>query len=104
MGTYSDNATRTYSVPGSGLCVDVTISSEMIGIHPEIYDTDKTVSEFALTRNQTIYTFRPEAYKRFWKWLSTSKEPSFIEHPERMRAALNFALKIYRSKYGEIFN
>lgn len=100
----TDRNGRNLNVPGEGLVIKVIVNSEAITLMPELYGPDDHTGEFIITHTQTIYSFRPEAYKRFWKWLSTSNERSFTQHPERMRAALNFALRIYRRKYGEIFN
>jgi hypothetical protein len=100
----SDRSGRNINVPGKGLAISVIVNSEAITIMPEMYGPDDRTSEFAFSHTQAFYSFRPEAYKRFWKWLSTSEERCFVQHPERMREALNFALKVYRAKFGEIFN
>lgn len=104
MRTYSDNGRRTYTVPGNGLCVEVIVTSEEITIIPATFGCEEKNSEFFATRTQSVYRFAPEAYKRFWKALVSSDEAAYKLHPERMRAALNYALNIYRRKYGEIFN
>jgi len=98
------DTSRTFIVPGEGLKIEVTISAEEIVIIPYIDTNGDKISEFAQIIHRTRYSFRPEAYKRFWRWLSSSEESCYMRHAERMRKALNFALRRYRSTYGEIFN
>jgi hypothetical protein len=98
------NTSRTFIVPGEGLKIEVAISAEEIVIIPCIDRNGDKINEFAQIIYRTRYTFKPEAYKRFWRWISKSDEEAYVRHGERMRAALNFALRKYRAKYGEIFN
>lgn len=99
-----NTAKTMYTVPGEGLKVEVGISAEEIVIIPCIDRNGDKINEFARTMYRTQYSFRPEAYKRFWRWISNSEEEAYVRHAERMRKALNFALRKYRAAYGEIFN
>ena len=99
-----NTAKTMYTVPGEGIKIEVAISAEEIIIVPCIDMNGDKISEFARVTWRTHYSFRPEAYKRFWRWLTNSEESSYKYHADRMRAAMNFALRKYRATYGEIFN
>lgn len=92
-------------VPGDGLVIRVCVSADMIEIYPDIKYSDELKSgskyDFTHTSKIDFYRFAPEDYKYFWK--DYRKSDDFAMHGDRMRVALQYALKVYRRYYGEIF-
>lgn len=94
-----------YDVPGNGLTVSVEINVRSIRIIPGRMSNDEKVKGTSFVKRHTVtyYEFPVDAYKAFWKEFSKSEDATDNDYYERMRAAMNYALRKYQARYGRIF-
>jgi hypothetical protein len=92
-------------VPGEGLRIDVSIGDANINIYPHITKDSDRVDEFTVQQTSEKISFSPEAYRRCWRRISESERyKTDREYARRMRIAMNFAIREFKKRYGDILS